>query len=74
MVLLMICDDYVIFPFSSKYCAPHLKKGKNPHILNISPPLNMKPRWFKEHVGKIPYTVLGVKLAHIPGNMIPDPN
>ena len=34
----------------SKACIPHLMKGKNPHILNISPPLNMKPRWFKDHV------------------------
>jgi citronellol/citronellal dehydrogenase len=29
---------------------PHLKKAPNPHILTISPPLNMKPRWFKDHV------------------------
>jgi citronellol/citronellal dehydrogenase len=34
----------------SKYCIPHLKKGSNPHILNLSPPLNMKPKWFKNHV------------------------
>ncbi|KAF2368738.1 SCP2 sterol-binding domain [Trinorchestia longiramus] len=34
----------------SKLCLPHLLKGQNPHILNISPPLNMKPRWFKDHV------------------------
>lgn len=34
----------------SKYCIPHLKKGTNAHILNISPPLNMNPRWFKDHV------------------------
>lgn len=34
----------------SKLCVPHLLKGTNPHILNISPPLNMKPRWFKDHV------------------------
>jgi len=34
----------------SKACIPHLIKGKNPHILNISPPLNMRPRWFKDHV------------------------
>ncbi|KAG8227332.1 hypothetical protein J437_LFUL006290, partial [Ladona fulva] len=34
----------------SKVCLPHLKKGKNPHILNISPPLNMNPIWFKNHV------------------------
>lgn len=34
----------------SKLCIPHLLKSPNPHILNISPPLNMKPRWFKDHV------------------------
>ncbi|XP_072027168.1 hydroxysteroid dehydrogenase-like protein 2 [Amphiura filiformis] len=35
---------------TSKLCLPHLKVGKNPHILNISPPLNMKPHWFSGHV------------------------
>ena len=34
----------------SKVCIPHLKKSANPHILNISPPLSMDPRWFKNHV------------------------
>jgi len=34
----------------SKVCVPHLKKGKNPHILNISPPLNMDKKWFQNHV------------------------
>ncbi|HEY7658895.1 MAG TPA: NAD(P)-dependent oxidoreductase [Burkholderiales bacterium] len=34
----------------SQACVPHLKKAANPHILTISPPLNMKPRWFKDHV------------------------
>ncbi|MBA3660667.1 MAG: NAD(P)-dependent oxidoreductase [Gammaproteobacteria bacterium] len=34
----------------SKLCAPHLKKSSNPHILNLSPPLNMNPKWFKKHV------------------------
>lgn len=34
----------------SKVCLPHLKKGKTPHIVNISPPLNMNPIWFKNHV------------------------
>eukprot|EP00794_Sanderia_malayensis_P007760 gene7760-8604_t len=34
----------------SQACLPYLKKGKNPHILNLSPPLNMKPMWFKSHV------------------------
>lgn len=34
----------------SKICLPHLKKAVNPHILNLSPPLNMNPKWFKKHV------------------------
>ena len=31
-------------------CAPHLQKAPNPHILTLSPPLNMQARWFKGHV------------------------
>jgi NAD(P)-dependent dehydrogenase (short-subunit alcohol dehydrogenase family) len=34
---------------TSKMCLPHLLKSKNPHILNISPPLNMNPLWFMNH-------------------------
>ena len=34
----------------SRACLPHLAKGRNPHILNLSPPLNMNPQWFKNHV------------------------
>ena len=34
----------------SQQCIPFLQKGTNPHILNISPPLNMEPRWFANHV------------------------
>ncbi|PIE18903.1 MAG: short chain dehydrogenase [Proteobacteria bacterium] len=34
----------------SQKCIPHLAKADNPHILNISPPLNLDPRWFKNHV------------------------
>ncbi len=34
----------------SQACLPHLLKAKNPHILNISPPLNMEERWFAPHV------------------------
>ncbi|XP_028391725.1 hydroxysteroid dehydrogenase-like protein 2 [Dendronephthya gigantea] len=34
----------------SQACIPYLKQAKNPHILNISPPLNMNPMWFKGHV------------------------
>jgi citronellol/citronellal dehydrogenase len=35
---------------SSQACVPHLRKAANPHILTLSPPLNMNPRWFKNHV------------------------
>ena len=34
----------------SKLCLPHLKEAANPHILNLSPPLNMEARWFGPHV------------------------
>src|SRR5512140_1151868 len=34
----------------SQACIPFLKKAANPHILNISPPLNMEERWFAPHV------------------------
>ncbi|XP_061182183.1 hydroxysteroid dehydrogenase-like protein 2 [Saccostrea echinata] len=34
----------------SKFALPYLQKSSNPHILNISPPLNLNPRWFKDHV------------------------
>ena len=34
----------------SKLCIPHLLKAENPHILNLSPPLNMEERWFAPHV------------------------
>jgi citronellol/citronellal dehydrogenase len=34
----------------SKTCVPHLEKSDNPHILNMSPPLNMDEKWFAPHV------------------------
>lgn len=36
--------------FVSKACIPHLKKAQNPHILTLSPPLNMQPKWFGAHL------------------------
>ncbi len=33
----------------SRACLPHLQRAANPHILNISPPLNLDPRWFRDH-------------------------
>ena len=35
-------------------CVPHLKRAPNPHVLNISPPLNLDPRWFAPHLA---YTI-----------------
>jgi citronellol/citronellal dehydrogenase len=39
-------------------CLPHLARsaeaGRNPHVLNLSPPLSMKPHWFRHHVA---YTI-----------------
>jgi citronellol/citronellal dehydrogenase len=34
----------------SQACLPHLKRAENPHVLNLSPPLNMDARWFAPHV------------------------
>ncbi|XP_007106780.1 hydroxysteroid dehydrogenase-like protein 2 isoform X2 [Physeter macrocephalus] len=34
---------------TSKACIPYLKKSKIAHILNLSPPLNLNPLWFKQH-------------------------
>ena len=34
----------------SKVCLPFLSQADNPHILNLSPPLNMETRWFENHV------------------------
>lgn len=34
----------------SQLCIPFLQKAANPHILNLSPPLNMEARWFAPHL------------------------
>lgn len=36
---------------TSRLCLPHLLKAQNPHILMLSPPLDMDPKWFKPHCG-----------------------
>ena len=38
----------------SKYCIPHLEKSDNAHILMLSPPLDMNPKWFS---GYLPYSL-----------------
>ncbi len=51
----------------SKACIPYLKKGKNPHILNLSPPLNMDMKWFTNHlaytISKYDMTMIALGLA-----------
>lgn len=34
----------------TKTCIPHLKKSSNAHILTLSPPLNLSPKWFAHHL------------------------
>jgi citronellol/citronellal dehydrogenase len=38
----------------SKACIPHLREAENPHILTLSPPISLEPRWLGGHVG---YTI-----------------
>jgi citronellol/citronellal dehydrogenase len=39
---------------ASQACVPHLKRAANPHIMMLSPPLNMEAKWFSPHVA---YTI-----------------
>jgi citronellol/citronellal dehydrogenase len=34
---------------TSRVCIPHLKRAANPHVLMLSPPLDMSPKWFAGH-------------------------
>ncbi len=51
----------------SKACIPYLKKGNNPHILNLSPPINMDMKWFTNHlaytISKYDMTMIALGLA-----------
>jgi len=40
--------------FVTKACIPHLKKSANAHILTLSPPINLDPKWLAGHVA---YTI-----------------
>ena len=46
----------------SKMCAPYLKKGTNPHILSLAPPLDMDPKWFGPHVA---YTIAKMGMSMV---------
>ena len=47
---------------TTKACLPHLRKSANPHVLMLSPPLDMNPRWFS---GNVAYSIAkyGMSLA-----------
>lgn len=48
--------------FVSKACIPFLKKGKNAHILTLSPPINLSAKWFGNHVA---YTMAKYNMSMI---------
>lgn len=35
---------------TTQACLPFLRKAANPHVLMLSPPLDMNPKWFQRHV------------------------
>src|SRR5436190_6968049 len=35
----------------TKACIPHLRRASNPHILTLSPPISLEPRWIGPHIG-----------------------
>jgi citronellol/citronellal dehydrogenase len=47
---------------ATKACLPYLRKAANPHVLMLSPPLDLSPKWFAGHVA---YTIAkyGMSLA-----------
>lgn len=53
--------------FVSKACIPFLKTGNNPHILTLSPPINLAPKWFSMHtaytISKYNMTMIAIGLA-----------
>jgi citronellol/citronellal dehydrogenase len=53
--------------FVCKSCLPFLRKGNNPHILSLSPPLNMDMKWFANHpaytISKYNMTMITLAIA-----------
>jgi citronellol/citronellal dehydrogenase len=35
----------------TRTCVPHLRKAENPHVLTLSPPISLEPRWLGAHIG-----------------------
>lgn len=53
--------------FMCRACIPHLRKSSNAHILNLSPPINLNPKWLAGHVAytmsKYNMTMIALGLA-----------
>jgi citronellol/citronellal dehydrogenase len=51
----------------SKACAPHLRKGQNPHVLTLSPPISLEKKWLAPHtaytMAKYGMTLVALGLA-----------
>lgn len=51
----------------SKACAPHLRKGQNPHVLTLSPPISLEKKWLAPHtaytIAKYGMTLVALGLA-----------
>jgi citronellol/citronellal dehydrogenase len=48
--------------FMCRACIPHLQRSPNGHILNLSPPLDMQPKWFAQHLA---YTISKYNMSMI---------
>ncbi len=52
----------------SRECVPHLRRGANSHVLTLSPPFNMEPHWFADHlaytISKYGMSMCTLGLAH----------
>lgn len=48
--------------FMCRACMPHLRKSAHAHILNLSPPLNLNPKWFAQHLA---YTISKYSMSMI---------
>jgi citronellol/citronellal dehydrogenase len=53
--------------FICKACIPHLRKSSNAHIITLSPPINLKPKWIANHIAytisKYNMTMISIGLA-----------
>lgn len=48
--------------FMCRACIPHLRKSENPHIINLSPPITLSPKWYGAHLA---YTIAKMGMSMI---------